>query len=65
MRKRINRAVVFREASREVVKLGFVIKSVLGTQTKRFLITYMRTPEENMLPDQTEMHDMVTNHFDE
>ena len=43
MRKMINRAVAVCEASREAGKLGRVIKSVLGTQTERFLTTYICT----------------------
>ena len=39
MRKCINRWVAIPEASREAGKLGRVIKSVLGTQTERFLMT--------------------------
>ena len=42
-----------REASREAGKLGRVIKSVLDTQTERFLMTYIRTPEGNILYDET------------
>ena len=63
MRKQIKRAVAVREASREAGKLGRIIKSVLGTQTERFLMTYIRTPEGNTLSDEAEIHDMVTSHF--
>ena len=65
MRKRINRAVAIREASREAGKLGRVIKSVLGTQTERFIMTYIRTPEGDILTDELEIHELVTQHFNE
>ena len=65
MRKGITRAVTVREASMEAGKLGRVIKSVLGTQTERFLMTYIRTPEGDILTDEHEIHEMVTQHFNE
>ena len=57
MRKKIIRAVAVREASRESGKLGRVIKSVLDTQTERFLMTYIRTPEGIILSDEALIHD--------
>ena len=65
MRKRINRAVAVCEASREADKLGRVINSVLGTQTERYLMTYIRTPERDILTDETEIQDMVIKYFNE
>ena len=52
MRKRIDWAVAVREASRESGKLGRVIKSVLGTQTERVLMTYIKTPDGIILSDE-------------
>ena len=65
LRKRINRAEAVREASREAGKLGRVVRSVLGTQIERFQMTYIRTPEMNILADETKIYDMVTKHFNE
>ena len=54
-----------REASRESGKLGRVIKSVLGTQTERFLMTFIKSPHGSVLADELLIHDMVTNHFND
>ena len=65
MRKGFNRAVAVREASRESNKLGRVIKSVLGTQTERFLMAYIKSQDGIIVTHEVLIHDMVTNHFNE
>ena len=64
-RKQVNKAVAVREASREIGKVGRVIKSVLGTQTARYNMTYTKTSEGRAMPDEEKIHNMVTAHFKE
>ena len=60
-----NRAVAVHEASREAGKLGRLIKSVLGTQTKRFVMTYIKSADGIIVSDEVLIHDMVTKHSNE
>ena len=63
--KRIYRAVAAREVNREAGKLGRVIRSVLSTQTERFLMAYKGMPEGVILSDETVIYDMIIKHFNE
>ena len=65
IRKGFSRAVAVREASREAGKLGRVIKSVLGTQTEMFLMTYIKTADGIIVSVEVLIHDMVKKHFNE
>ena len=68
-RKQINKAIAVREASREASremgKVRRVIKSVLGTQTERYTITYIKPPEGRVVSDEEEIHNMPIVHFNE
>ena len=64
-RKQMKKSVQLREASREMGKVGRVIKSVLGTQSERYTMTFIKTPEGRVVTDEEEIHNMVTAHFNE
>ena len=63
MRKTINGAMAFREASSESGKIGRVTWPVLGIQTEHFLMTYTRSSDGSALSDKTQIHNLVSAHF--
>ena len=64
-RKQMCKAVQLREASRELGKVGRVINSILGNQSKKCTMQYIKTQEGRVVTDEEEIHNMVTAHFNE
>ena len=58
VRELINRAVTIREANREAEKDSRVIKSVLATQTERYNMTCIKTPNGRVVSDEEEIRNI-------